>query len=66
MFLPRPLKDGYELHANVHTSRETKKKTLEEIAASFGDRVVEVEDIDVATEEAVMEAKAEGEHIEHS
>ncbi|OKL62319.1 hypothetical protein UA08_02514 [Talaromyces atroroseus] len=45
---------------------ETKKKTLEEIAASFGDRVVEIEDLDAATEDAVMEAKAQGEHIEES
>uniref|UniRef100_A0A093Y2V1 Sugar transporter STL1 n=1 Tax=Talaromyces marneffei PM1 TaxID=1077442 RepID=A0A093Y2V1_TALMA len=36
---------------------ETKQKTLEEIAAAFGDRVVEVEDVDVATEEAITAAK---------
>lgn len=43
---------------------ETKKKTLEEIAASFGDKVVELEENDVAVEEAVMGAKAGAEHVE--
>lgn len=42
--------------------RETKQKTLEEIAASFGDKIVEVE----ATEEAVFaDAKLDAEHSEH-
>lgn len=39
-------------------------KTLEEIAAAFGDRVVEVEDIDVATEEAITAAKSQVDHLE--
>lgn len=43
---------------------ETKQKTLEEIAAAFGDRVVEVGDVDVATEEAITAAKNQSEHIE--
>ncbi|CRG91309.1 Low-affinity glucose transporter [Talaromyces islandicus] len=43
---------------------ETKKKTLEEIAAAFGDKVVELEENDVAVEEAVMGAKAGSEHVE--
>jgi hypothetical protein len=30
---------------------------LEEIAAAFGDRVVEVEDVDLVTEEAITAAK---------
>lgn len=37
---------------------ETKNKTLEEIAAAFGDRVVSVADHDVAAEHAVFEEKA--------
>jgi hypothetical protein len=37
---------------------ETKQKTLEEIAAAFGDRVVEVGDHIIAEEGAIMEAKA--------
>jgi hypothetical protein len=43
---------------------ETKQKTLEEIAAAFGDRVVEVGDVDIATEEAITAAKNQSEHIE--
>ncbi|KAJ3544883.1 hypothetical protein NM208_g2804 [Fusarium decemcellulare] len=37
---------------------ETKQKTLEEIAAAFGDRVVEVEEIQMAQEAFAIEAKA--------
>ncbi|KAL1975577.1 hypothetical protein VTN31DRAFT_3969 [Thermomyces dupontii] len=44
---------------------ETRKKTLEEIAAAFGDRLVEVEEQDITIEEAVMEAKAEARHEEN-
>ncbi|KAH8703560.1 putative MFS monosaccharide transporter [Talaromyces proteolyticus] len=43
---------------------ETKQKTLEEIAAAFGDKVVDLEETDVAVEEAVMEAKAGAQHVE--
>lgn len=43
---------------------ETKQRTLEEIAAAFGDRVVEVEDVDIATEEAITAAKNQSEHLE--
>lgn len=45
------------------TARETKQKTLEEIAAAFGDEVVEVE----ATEDAVLaDAKVHSEHSERA
>lgn len=37
--------------------RETKKKTLEEIAAAFGDKVVMLTETDLAVESAVMEDK---------
>lgn len=43
---------------------ETKRKTLEEVAAAFGDRVVDVAERDVETEEAVLGAKAEARHRE--
>ncbi len=33
---------------------ETKKKTLEEIAAAFGDKVVPLDENDLATESAVV------------
>lgn len=48
-------------------SSETKRKTLEEVAAAFGDRVVDVAERDVETEEAVLGAKkaeAEASHRE--
>lgn len=43
---------------------ETKQKTLEEIAAAFGDRVVEIEERDILAEEAVMSGKEAVEHVE--
>jgi len=39
-------------------------KTLEEIAAAFGDKVVLLTDTDMAVEEAVMEDKAEARQVE--
>ncbi len=41
-------------------SRETKQKTLEEIAASFGDKVVLLTENDVAVEGAIQQHKGEG------
>lgn len=38
-------------------NRETKQKSLEEIAAAFGDKVVLVSERDLAAEEAVMDGK---------
>lgn len=43
---------------------ETKKKTLEEIAAAFGDKVVTLTENDVAAEHTVFEEKARAGHIE--
>ncbi|KAM0258911.1 hypothetical protein ACHAQJ_003567 [Trichoderma viride] len=43
---------------------ETNQKTLEEIAAAFGDRVVEVDEQDVAAEGVAFEGKASTGHIE--
>ena len=37
---------------------ETKQKTLEEVAAAFGDKVVLVTENDLAVEDAVMQDKA--------
>ena len=44
--------------------RETRHKTLEEIAAAFGDKVVEVGEREVEAEGSVLEEKAEARHIE--
>ncbi|KAI0413942.1 putative MFS monosaccharide transporter [Xylaria grammica] len=43
---------------------ETKQKSLEEIAAAFGDRVVEVNDHDIAVEGEELDAKAAVLHVE--
>ncbi|KAF2721040.1 putative MFS monosaccharide transporter [Polychaeton citri CBS 116435] len=43
---------------------ETKQKTLEEVAAAFGDKVVLVTDNDVATEQTIFEEKAGVERVE--
>jgi hypothetical protein len=37
---------------------ETKQKTLEEVAAAFGDKVVLVTENEIAVEDAVMQDKA--------
>jgi hypothetical protein len=46
------------------SQRETNQKTLEEIAAAFGDRVVEIDEQDVAAEGVAFEGKASAGHIE--
>ncbi|KAL5084641.1 hypothetical protein Trisim1_011548 [Trichoderma cf. simile WF8] len=43
---------------------ETNQKTLEEIAAAFGDRVVEVDEQEVVAEGVAFEGKASAGHIE--
>ncbi|KAK4903273.1 hypothetical protein LTR27_000201 [Elasticomyces elasticus] len=43
---------------------ETRHKTLEEIAAAFGDKVVTLTDVEIAREHSVFEAKAAAGHIE--
>ena len=45
-------------------SSETKHKTLEEIAAAFGDKVVTLTEMDLATEQTVFEEKAAVGHVE--
>ena len=47
-----------------YTYRETRHKTLEEIAAAFGDKVVEVGEREVEAEGSVLEEKAEARHVE--
>lgn len=44
--------------------RETKHKTLEEIAAAFGDKVVEVSAREVEAEAEVLDEKAGPRHVE--
>jgi hypothetical protein len=44
--------------------RETKQKTLEDIAAAFGDKVVLVDERAIAAEEVVLEEKARLEEVE--
>ena len=46
--------------------RETRHKTLEEIAAAFGDKVVEVGERDVEAEGSVLEEKAGTRHVERT
>ncbi|CAC9885210.1 unnamed protein product [Aureobasidium pullulans] len=43
---------------------ETRQKTLEEIAAAFGDKVVTLTERDIAIEEAIAEDKNVSEHME--
>lgn len=43
---------------------ETRHKTLEEIAAAFGDKVVEVGEGEVEAEGSVLEEKAGTRHVE--
>ncbi|KAI1349989.1 putative MFS monosaccharide transporter [Xylaria sp. FL0043] len=43
---------------------ETKQRSLEEIAAAFGDRVMEVNEHDIAVEGEVFDAKAAVSHVE--
>jgi len=44
--------------------RETKQKTLEDIAAAFGDKVVLVDEKAIAAEEVILEEKARLEEVE--
>lgn len=55
-----PRRQGYWLT----TSSETKQKTLEEIAAAFGDKVVQLTERDLAAEEVVMDNKTKFEKVE--
>ena len=50
----------------MQSHRETKRKTLEEIAAAFGDKVVLITENDVAAEDAVMGDKAEEARVEEA
>ncbi|KAH0153017.1 hypothetical protein KCU67_g9639, partial [Aureobasidium melanogenum] len=43
---------------------ETRRKTLEEIAAAFGDRVVTLTEREIAAEETIAEEKIASEHVE--
>jgi hypothetical protein len=50
--------------ADKRLYRETKQKTLEDIAAAFGDKVVLVDERAIAAEEVVLEEKARLEEVE--
>lgn len=57
--------DGLSLEPKLTIpSSETKQRTLEEIAAAFGDKVVLVTETDLAVEDAVMHDKAETVQLE--
>ena len=43
---------------------ETRQKTLEEVAAAFGDRVVTLTDTDLTAEERAFEGKGDEKRIE--
>jgi hypothetical protein len=52
----------------INCDRETKQKTLEEIAAAFNDRVVVVEEQEIVAEAIMIEGKAAdagAEHFQH-
>lgn len=51
-------------HILIRPRSETRHKTLEEIAAAFGDKVVEVGEGDVEAEGSVLEEKAGARHVE--
>lgn len=56
---------GCELTIIANTiNSETRHKTLEEIAAAFGDKVVEVGEREVEAEGSVLEEKAGARHVE--
>lgn len=59
-----PSQSTGELTCSRQWFPETKNKTLEEIAAAFGDKVVTLTEQDVATETAVFKAKAKTEYGE--
>ena len=59
-----PLLATLSKFAHVSLPSETKQKTLEEIAAAFGDKVVLVTERDIDAEGAVMEDKARSEQVE--
>ena len=44
--------------------RETRRKTLEEIAAAFGDKVVTLTEREMAVEQTIAEEKIVSEHVE--
>ena len=46
------------------SKRETRRKTLEEIAAAFGDKVVMLTETDLAVERAVLEDKVSALQVE--
>lgn len=46
------------------THSQTRHKTLEQIAADFGDKVVTLTDNDVAVEQTVFEDKAKADHMD--
>ncbi|KAK7748359.1 hypothetical protein SLS62_008622 [Diatrype stigma] len=57
-------KIGFHMGTSPHeppNDQETKQKTLEEIAAAFGDKVVRVDERGVMTEETTFEATKVGE-----
>lgn len=58
-----PREKNIEFFADRSCS-ETKQKTLEEIAAAFGDKVVLLTDDDVAVEEAIFKDKGGAQHLE--
>ena len=45
---------------------ETRRRTLEEVAAAFNDKVVLVEETDVAVEQDVLEGKATTAQVEQA
>ena len=63
LFPVRKLRHPSVIQANP-CPRETKQRTLEEIASAFGDKVVLVSDREIVDEQAILEGKAGFGHLE--
>lgn len=64
-FYPYVMISSFVQITRLTASSETKEKTLEEIAAAFGDQVVEVDDQEVVSEALAVDGKADTKHVEN-
>jgi hypothetical protein len=62
LLLPVVCLQQEEQNCGLTGRRETKQKTLEEIAAAFGDHLVEIDENGIAAGGLAMESKANSEH----
>lgn len=66
LHLVRRIRRQPQAHVPLQPNRETKQKTLEEIAAAFGDKVVLLDETDLAVEGTVMEDKIRAVQVENA